>query len=873
MTNKTASIQLVGWLILAAVVGLVLVMSAPAHTVAQGVPPFTGIYKSWMLASDSPGIDGTLYLNRDGSAFLSDDPLNGQAPTVRSGTWVPVEAGVSITFTNDATGVLPQPILVRLDALDGALATAPGDLTFGERGRTFYSFAALAGATAAVPYNVDAATAAYGATGLGGVYKAMLPAAAGGPRDITLQLLPDFRVVLESDYLNGSAPVVEYGAWQDVSRQVLMTLTEANGKPYTTPVMITLAPDGAVLVALASEGGNAALVGERFYRMEGLVNALPPVIGPVTTEVPVITPEVTPEAAGAPPSAVVAAPVTGPAIYDPIYRPAVCPEEITALVSTDGVECGYLTVPENRRRAGGPEVQIFTVSVQSTAALTAPEETTAPATDEAATAVTDTVTIPPIVAVAGAPGESGRGWLAWYAASSLRETHSVIVIDPRGSGLSLPSLDCPELAAVRATGEADVQALVNCYNRLVQEGRDLAGYRTAEQAADIIDLARALDLAQIDLYGGEYGAAVARQVAERAPGLVRTLVLDRPWPLAGVTPLEQAMAPYSALRKIFRDCAADKACGAAYPDLEEQFLAVIDFYNATPAPANIGYGTGSAIAEFIFDLLARDGGEAVPALVSALAGSDYGTACRLASPPGGCRLPAASAAAPVTTTAAITETGATPAVSTWRTFFSDLNNPTPDEAALLDQLQGELGLATREDLFAYLDTLAPAQFMPLVAAPGATVTTVNLSEGVYFSLLCAEAAPLYTAEDVQRVAERLPAQVASSLTAAAAELGVVCEVWQVPRAAISNRIVQLGFMPAMAVVGTHDPLTPVFWARRAAADLDGAYLRPLAGAGHTLTDPYAACVEELLAAFLSHPERAPNPACYRRLRPTFVTPE
>ncbi|MCB0148007.1 MAG: hypothetical protein KDE01_10185, partial [Caldilineaceae bacterium] len=63
----------------------------------------------------------------------------------------------------------------------------------------------------------------------------------------------------------------------------------------------------------------------------------------------------------------------------------------------------------------------------------------------------------------------------------------------------------------------------------------------------------------------------------------------------------------------------------------------------------------------------------------------------------------------------------TPTVSeqspqSWRDYFENPDDPQGVEAATLDRLQEQLGIATRAELIAFLDDLTVENFLPLLAA-------------------------------------------------------------------------------------------------------------------------------------------------------------
>ena len=314
-------------------------------------------------------------------------------------------------------------------------------------------------------------------------------------------------------------------------------------------------------------------------------------------------------------------------------------------------------------------------------------------------------------------------------------------------------------------------------------------------------------------------------MAERAPGLVRSIVLESPLPLGTNRSLAGGLDSYAALSALFADCARERACADAYPDLETHFLQLIDWYNAHPTSAEIGYGDGTAIAARIFQQL-QAGGDSVPALIHAFYTGDFSTACRIAPAAGGCQLPAT----PQTPTAS-------PALS------ADSPAPTEEEGVSAGKPQEDT------EIF----QLSPHQ-------------------STYYTLACSEEAPRYTGDDLQRMQSRLPAQVASLLTAPATELLASCPQWQIPPAATGDRVLPALGVPALILAGAYDPVTPARWARRSAADFDQAFLYVFAGQGHNLLQRPESCAHQLLAAFLERPQQRVNAYCFHRLHATFELP-
>lgn len=255
------------------------------------------------------------------------------------------------------------------------------------------------------------------------------------------------------------------------------------------------------------------------------------------------------------PGADPAAPVDAPAPpaefiadYEPVLESADCP------VYTVGaeVECGYMIVPENRTLSDSPEVRIAYAVVYPQGAVQYDA---------------------PLLHLAGGPGESmllhldgdpESFYIPSYAAGRVQ-----VLIEQRGTGYSEPSLNCPEMEEGYDGAEAD------CHARLVSEGIDLGAYNTAENAADVADLVRALGYEQADLYGVSYGTRLGLAVIRDYPDVVRSAVLDSVFPPVIDLPAEEVTVNWQAMQHVIAVCEADPDCGAAYPDLEGTLIDAI----------------------------------------------------------------------------------------------------------------------------------------------------------------------------------------------------------------------------------------------------------------------------------------------------------
>ena len=93
----------------------------------------------------------------------------------------------------------------------------------------------------------------------------------------------------------------------------------------------------------------------------------------------------------------------------------------------------------------------------------------------------------------------------------------MIVLDQRGTGLSVPRLDCPgsirlplDVALDREHAmEALERASRACGERWRSEGVDVSAYNVRESAEDIDDLRRALGAPKLRLLAGSWGTHLA----------------------------------------------------------------------------------------------------------------------------------------------------------------------------------------------------------------------------------------------------------------------------------------------------------------------------------------------------------------------------
>ncbi|UCH52014.1 MAG: alpha/beta fold hydrolase [Chloroflexota bacterium] len=239
------------------------------------------------------------------------------------------------------------------------------------------------------------------------------------------------------------------------------------------------------------------------------------------------------------------------------------------------VKCGYLIVPEDRSQPDGTSIRLHFAIFKSKSNSPAPD---------------------PIVYLQGGPGSSALKQMPQIMKSIFSpflESRDVIVLDQRGTGYSEPALHCTEVTDYMyasldkvPSSEEDsrysLEARLQCRERLVSDGINLAAYNSAESAADLNDLRIALGYEQWNLYGISYGSRLALTAMRDYPEGIRSVVLDATFPLQNNVYIDQPANMDRAFDVFFQSCAADSNCNGVYPNLEKVFWELVDQTNKSP---------------------------------------------------------------------------------------------------------------------------------------------------------------------------------------------------------------------------------------------------------------------------------------------------
>ena len=241
--------------------------------------------------------------------------------------------------------------------------------------------------------------------------------------------------------------------------------------------------------------------------------------------------------------------------YKPIIEPCPCLTKVDdRLIS----KCGYLVVPENRKKPAGRKIKIPFVFARK------------PGADSVKNITLYTT---------GGPGYSTiKNFDSLRYRSDFFQFGGFIVFDQRGTKLAQPCLDCPEVnAAVKKSYKENLpidsleqDAVKKCRQRLAATGIDLSAYNTIESAADINDLKMALQLDSLNLLGISYSGGLMLTVARNHPAAVKSLILNSPLP--GYTNYEEEglFNINEGLDQVFDNVKKDSA-SIQYQNLKHRF--------------------------------------------------------------------------------------------------------------------------------------------------------------------------------------------------------------------------------------------------------------------------------------------------------------
>jgi pimeloyl-ACP methyl ester carboxylesterase len=219
------------------------------------------------------------------------------------------------------------------------------------------------------------------------------------------------------------------------------------------------------------------------------------------------------------------------------------------------VQCGKLVVPENYSQPEGESISLnFAVL---------------PAMDKSQNKE-------PLMFLAGGPGQAAVGIASglYKAFNEIRKTRDLILVDQRGTGESHP-LQCEdsiEQDIYSAVPEDfTVQDVKDCLNTLTG---DLSQYNSENAIRDFDAVRAALGHEKMAIYGGSYGTRAGLVYMRMFPESLSAVILD------SVGPIEVPIGLFGkssarSFSMLLENCKKEASCLAAYPELENEFRAVL----------------------------------------------------------------------------------------------------------------------------------------------------------------------------------------------------------------------------------------------------------------------------------------------------------
>jgi len=243
------------------------------------------------------------------------------------------------------------------------------------------------------------------------------------------------------------------------------------------------------------------------------------------------------------------------------------------------VQCGTLRVPENYNLPNGEKITVnFAVL---------------PAIDKSQNKT-------PLMFLAGGPGQASVELAAhiFTTFNEIRKSHDIILVDQRGTGKSHP-LECDENTASNVyeiiPEDFSTQELKEC---IAQFKGDLSQYNSENAIRDFDAVRDALGHEKIHIYGGSYGTRAGLVYMRMFPDSLKSVVLD------SVGPIEVPIGTFgqSAARSfnlLLEGCQNDESCKSAYPDLANEFKAVIARLEQAPVKLEIAHPRLGSKTDFV----------------------------------------------------------------------------------------------------------------------------------------------------------------------------------------------------------------------------------------------------------------------------------
>ena len=216
----------------------------------------------------------------------------------------------------------------------------------------------------------------------------------------------------------------------------------------------------------------------------------------------------------------------------------------------------------------------------------------------------------PVLMLAGGPGQSAIGVAPAVMSrlTRLNNRRDLVFIDQRGTGKSAP-LQCEDeskLSTAQALDPvAQARRLAECRTALMRlPYGDLRFFTTTIAMQDFEAVRQQLGAPQWNLIGASYGTRTALEYQRQFPDKVRRTVLDGVAPPDMVLPASFSTDGQAAFDASLRACEGDAICKTQYPQLRQQWAALLQ---SLPREVSVAHPVTGLPERFVLtrDLLMR----------------------------------------------------------------------------------------------------------------------------------------------------------------------------------------------------------------------------------------------------------------------------
>lgn len=242
-----------------------------------------------------------------------------------------------------------------------------------------------------------------------------------------------------------------------------------------------------------------------------------------------------------------------------------------------------------------------------------------------------------VIYFSGGPGGGslGAGFINFLGNSPLAETRDIIIFDQRGiqHSSALPDIGKGVYGAMAADTDMEgerkmiAEVLADFRKNADKKGIDLGAYNSFQNARDVAELMKKLKYDKYNLYGVSYGTRLARIIQDLYPEMLNTVILDSPNLMTDDFLIDRMKSYSAAAEKTFRACERNAKCRTAHPDLEKEYISVIEKLKSEPVAVKYDGGTfviNSQDAVYFLrrQLYRTDALERFPALLHAFVDND-----------------------------------------------------------------------------------------------------------------------------------------------------------------------------------------------------------------------------------------------------------